>query len=38
MMRQRQRRQTLLIYCEGPHDSLFVQHLKKLYAPSNKKN
>ena len=32
MRKIHQRRYTIFIYCEGKTDSLFVQHLKKLYS------
>lgn len=28
---RRKQKQTVLIYCEGPHDMMFMKHLKKLY-------
>lgn len=38
-MKQKSRkvRHTILIYCEGEQDSLFVQHLKRLFLGKNKR-
>lgn len=33
--RQKKQRKTVLIYCEGLHDAMFIKHLHKLYGQDN---
>ncbi len=33
--RKRRQKQTILVYCEGLHDVIFMKHLKRIYAPTN---
>ena len=34
--KQRKKRQTILIYCEGKTEQTFVKHLQKLFTPTSK--